>query len=188
MVKLSQQGFQARPINQSSFRITRTNIVGSVKELKKSQCQSVRSVQTCLQLSIFIFLSQVSLRSVSGQSQVSLRSVSGQSQVSLCAYFVRQTEPEILRLVLVNVGHICSLFSSRVTTLAFLGQLPCLSFPLACSCVHTPDICLPKKFSQLFLYSFNILCTYRVIFDNLNQELTCYRLVLSLLRFSKASM
>ena len=46
--------------------------------------------------------SQVSLRSVSGQSQVSLRSVSGQSQVSLrslCAYFVRQTEPKILRLV-----------------------------------------------------------------------------------------
>ena len=88
--------------------------------------------------------------SVSGQSQVRCRSYSSQSQVSLCAYFVRQTEPEILRLVLVNVGHICSLFSSRVTTLAFLGQLPCLSFPLACSCVHTPDICLPKKFSQLF--------------------------------------
>ena len=46
--------------------------------------------------------SQVSLRSVSDQSQVSLRSVSGQSQVSLrslCAYFVRQTEPKILRLV-----------------------------------------------------------------------------------------
>ena len=37
----------------------------------------------------------------SGQSQVSLR-LSGQSQVSLrslCAYFVRQTEPKILRLV-----------------------------------------------------------------------------------------
>ena len=46
--------------------------------------------------------SQVSLRSVSGQSHVSLGSVSGQSQVSLrslCAYFVRQTEPKILRLV-----------------------------------------------------------------------------------------
>ena len=46
--------------------------------------------------------SQVSLRSVSGQSQGSLRAVSGQSQVSLrslCAYFVRQMEPKILRLV-----------------------------------------------------------------------------------------
>ena len=47
---------------------------------------SVRSVKTCLELSIFIFLSQVSLRSVSGQSQVSLRSVSGQSQVSLRSF------------------------------------------------------------------------------------------------------
>ena len=32
------------------------------------------------------------------------------------------------------------------------------------------------------------ISTYRVIFDNLHQELTCYRLVLSLLRFLKASM
>ena len=39
-------------------------------------------MKVCLELSFFIFLSQVSLRSVSGQSQVSLRSVSGQSQVS----------------------------------------------------------------------------------------------------------
>ena len=49
--------------------------------------------------------SRVSLRSVLGQSQVSLGSVSGQSQVSLkylCDYFVRQTEPKILRLV----GHL----------------------------------------------------------------------------------
>ena len=37
-------------------------------------------MKTCLELSIFIFLSQVSLRSVSGQSQISPRSVSGQSQ------------------------------------------------------------------------------------------------------------
>ena len=43
---------------------------------------SVRSVQTCLELSIFIFLSQISLRSVPGQSQVSPRSVPGQSQAS----------------------------------------------------------------------------------------------------------
>ena len=35
----------------------------------------VRSSETCLKLTIFIFLSQVSLRSVSGQSQVSLRSL-----------------------------------------------------------------------------------------------------------------
>ena len=50
---------------------------------------SVCSVKVCPELSIFIYLSQisqksqVSLRSVSGKSQVSLRSVSGQSQVSL---------------------------------------------------------------------------------------------------------
>ena len=36
-----------------------------------------------LELTIFIFLPQVSLRSVSGQFQVSFRSGSGQSQVSL---------------------------------------------------------------------------------------------------------
>ena len=60
---------------------------------------SVRLVQTCLELLIFIFLSQVSLRSVSGQSQVTLRSVLGHSQVSLCPYFISQTEPKILRLV-----------------------------------------------------------------------------------------
>ena len=35
-------------------------------------CSSICLMQTCLELSIFIFLSQVSLRSVSGQSQVSL--------------------------------------------------------------------------------------------------------------------
>ena len=38
----------------------------------------------------------------SGHSQVILRSVSGQSHISLrslCPYFVRQTEPKILRLV-----------------------------------------------------------------------------------------
>ena len=43
---------------------------------------SVCSMKSVLELSIFIFLSQVSLRSVSGQSQVSPRSVPGQSQVS----------------------------------------------------------------------------------------------------------
>ena len=91
---------------------------------------SVRSVKTCLELSIFIFFSQVSLRSVSGQSQVSLRSVSGQSRVSLrsvsgqslvslrslCAYFVRQTEPKILRLVLQNsiILHIVCFFPRQV--------------------------------------------------------------------------
>ena len=43
--------------------------------------------------------------SLSGQSPVSLRSVSGQSQVvlrALCAYFIRQMEPKILRLVFNN--------------------------------------------------------------------------------------
>ena len=60
---------------------------------------SPRSVLGQSQISL---RSKVSLRSVSGQSQVSLRSVSGQSQVSLrslCTYFIRQTEPKILRLV-----------------------------------------------------------------------------------------
>ena len=55
-----------------------------------------------VELTIFIFLYQVSLRSVSGQSQVRLMSDSGQSQVSLmslCDKFIRQTEPKILRLV-----------------------------------------------------------------------------------------
>ena len=46
--------------------------------LRSSFCLSFRSSicpsLTCLELSIFIFLSQVSLRSVPGQSQVSLRS------------------------------------------------------------------------------------------------------------------
>ena len=52
---------------------------------------SVCSVISVLELTIIIFLTQVSLRSVSGQSQVSLRSVPGQSQVSLrslCAYII----------------------------------------------------------------------------------------------------
>ena len=78
-----------------------------------SVCPSVRLAQSCLKVSIFILeqsgsvsgQSQVSLRSVSGQSQVIiLSSVSGQSQVSprslaLWDYFVSKTEPKILRLV-----------------------------------------------------------------------------------------
>ena len=69
----------------------------------------LRPALTCLELSILIFLSQVSLRSVSGQSQVSLRSVSGQSQVTvksvsgleaLLTHFIVKSEPKILRLVL----------------------------------------------------------------------------------------
>ena len=57
---------------------------------------SVVSLSKVLNLHLsLIVLSQichVSLRSVSGQSQVSLR--------SLCAYFIRQTEPKILCLVI----------------------------------------------------------------------------------------
>ena len=62
-------------------------------ELKESQSSSVRPVLVCLELLIFIFWHQTlqdDFRSVIG-SQVSLR--------SLCAYFIRQTEPKILRLV-----------------------------------------------------------------------------------------
>ena len=66
----------------------------------------IRPVLVCLKLSIFVFLSQISLRSVSGQSQVSLRSVPGQSLVSLRSLLSLyeltlsvKTEPKILRLV-----------------------------------------------------------------------------------------
>ena len=41
---------------------------------------------------IFIFISQVRLRTVSGQSQVSLRSVSGQSKVSLRSVSVQSED------------------------------------------------------------------------------------------------
>ena len=54
-------------------------IFGSVRSSRSHNVSSsVRLVQTCQELSIFIFLrSQVSLNSVSGQSQVSLRLFSG---------------------------------------------------------------------------------------------------------------
>ena len=47
------------------------------------------------ELTIFIFLSQVSLRTVLHQYQVSLRSLS--------TYFIRQTKPKMLRLVIVTI-------------------------------------------------------------------------------------
>ena len=79
-------------------------LFGSVRS---SGCHSVRLSGTSLSKALNLHLSligqsQVSLRAVSCQSQVSLRAVSCQSQVSLrslCAYFVRKTEPKILRLV-----------------------------------------------------------------------------------------
>ena len=49
-------------------------------------------MKSVLELTIFIFLSQVSLR-------------------SLCAYFVRQTEPKILRLVSLSNDAISVYFS-----------------------------------------------------------------------------
>ena len=69
------------------------------QELRVSVCPSVRPSGTSLSKALnlhlsLIVMSQICLRLVSGQSQVSRR--------SLCAYFVRQTEPKILRLVLVN--------------------------------------------------------------------------------------
>ena len=57
--------------------------------MQMSVRSSVRLMKSVLELTIFIFLYQVSLRSVSDLSSR-----------SLCAYFVRQTEPKILRLVL----------------------------------------------------------------------------------------
>ena len=69
-----------------------------------SVCPSGTSLSKALNLHLsLIVLSQICLRSVSGHSRVSLRSALGQSQVilrSLFAYFVRQTEPKILRLVI----------------------------------------------------------------------------------------
>ena len=52
------------------------------------QIMSVRLMRSVVKLTIFIILFQVSLRSVSLSSLM-----------SLCTYFVRQTEPKILRLV-----------------------------------------------------------------------------------------
>ena len=60
---------------------------------RSSGSQSVRLSGTNLSKALNLHLSLI------GLSQVSLSSVSGQSQVSLCAYFVRQTEPKILRLI-----------------------------------------------------------------------------------------
>ena len=58
------------------------NIFGSVRSSRNANVHlSVCPVKSVLELTIFIFLSQVSLR-------------------SLCSYFVRQAEPKILRLVL----------------------------------------------------------------------------------------
>ena len=80
------------------------------KELKESLYPSVRpsvrlSVTKCYQgLSIFIFLSQVSLRSL--LFQVCLQYVSGLFRPSLSAflaYFIRQTELKIFRLVLLKL-------------------------------------------------------------------------------------
>ena len=65
------------------------------QEPKKGKCSFVRLMISALELTIFIFLSEVILRIVSGQSLVSLR--------SLCTYLVRQTEPKILRLVSTHV-------------------------------------------------------------------------------------
>ena len=75
---------------------------------------SVRSVQVCLELSIFIFSvsnqSAVSQQSVS-QSAVSQQSVRSQSVISqsviLRAFHLEShpSEPKILRLVLINVEY-----------------------------------------------------------------------------------
>ena len=47
---------------------------------------------------------------------------------------------------------------------------------------------LPLKNLKKMGKMYNHGITYRVIIDNLHQELTCYRLVLGLLRFSNALM
>ena len=60
---------------------------GSVRSSRNANLRpSVCSVQSVLELTIFLFPSQVNLRSVSGHTQVS-------------SYFIGQTEPRILRLV-----------------------------------------------------------------------------------------
>ena len=84
-------------------RSPRSHSVRLSVRLSGTKCSKALNLHLSL-----IGLSQVSLGLVSGQSQVSLRSVSGvrsvsgQSQVSLFAYFVRQTEPKILRLVILR--------------------------------------------------------------------------------------
>ena len=52
------------------------------QEMQMFVSSSVCLMKSVLELTIFIFLYQASLRTVSGQSQVRLRSVPGQSQVS----------------------------------------------------------------------------------------------------------
>ena len=92
-------------LGTQSMYISSLKVFGSVRSSgSQSVSLSVRpSLSKALNLHLsLIGQSQVSLRAVSCQSQVSLRAVSCQSQVSLrslCAYFVRKTEPKILRLV-----------------------------------------------------------------------------------------
>ena len=64
-----------------------STIFGSIRSLRNANvCLFVCLVKSVLQLTIFIFLSQVSLRSVSGYSQVIIRSLSGHSQVILRSF------------------------------------------------------------------------------------------------------
>ena len=68
-------------------------IFGSVGSSRSHNVfSSVSSLSRLIELSIFIILAQFSLRSLLGLSQVSLSGLS---------YLVGQTEPKILRLVLV---------------------------------------------------------------------------------------
>ena len=93
--------------------------------------------------------SQVSHRSVAGQLQVSLRLVSGQSQVrlrSLCAYFVRQTEPKILRLVSCKDTALQVLMSFRLSVCLSVAKLKIYLFTAIYNIPKVTQgyICLPK--------------------------------------------
>ena len=75
--------------------------IGSVRKTDVSSCMClfIRLVQICLELSIFIFLAQISFRFFFHVSHKP-KSHSGLTLLStLSAYFVGQTEPKILRLV-----------------------------------------------------------------------------------------
>ena len=84
----------------------------SVRSSRNANVHSfVCPVKVCLELSIFIFLSQVSLTSLLGLSQVSYLLFLS----ALLAYLIGQTEPKILRLVLF-------LFRNSVDIFCFLSK------------------------------------------------------------------
>ena len=77
-------------------------------------CLSVCPLKVCLELSIFIFLTQVSVRTLSGHSQVSYQLFF----TAILAYLIEQTEPKILCLVIIGV------ISPFISLLQFINSYP----------------------------------------------------------------